>query len=69
MTTKKKKNQNKITYSNVIVPKQAGLIIPRGPRLKLEWFVEVEHWILSAGNTHVWRDKRRTQTQTYLQAP
>lgn len=34
--------KKKITYSKVIVPKQVGLIIPRGPFLNLEWFVEGE---------------------------
>lgn len=33
------KRRKKITYSRVIMPKQVGLIIPRGPFLNLEWFV------------------------------
>lgn len=51
----KKREKKKITYSKVIMPKQVGLIIPRGPFLNLEWFVGLlkgDNWIhteLAAG--------------------
>ena len=45
---KRRRRKKKITYSKAIVPKQVGLIIPRGPFLNLEWFVgllEGDNWI------------------------